>query len=161
MSARALTAIEHDLLSSDDYAAEVLQPFADSRQLLGNWDSDDVALGDLDGDGDTDAVVTDPCSDSTYWRNDGAGRFVPSETLGSNVSVDVALGDLDEDGDLDAFLANFRDTGSGGRIGEADAVFWNDTGSFSATVPDIFYVEDISEGKELSSGGSRYGVIWK
>ena len=88
-----------------------------------------MALGDLDGDGDLDALVANCCSQAeTVWRNDGTGSFSAHPTtpsFGAGDSYGVALGDLDGDGDLDAVVANF--------IGEAETVWRNNgTGSFSA-----------------------------
>jgi len=88
--------------------------FDDSGQRLGNFHTQDVALGDLDGDGDLDAVVTNDYrrqEPSKLWLNDGQGGFtdVGGQTLGSLLSMSVALGDLDGDGDLDVFIANSDD----------------------------------------------------
>ena len=87
--------------------------FLDSGQALGNVDSRDVALGDLDGDGDLDAFVVNQGSPAEpipneVWLNDGAGLFADSgQRLGNSPSYSVALGDLDRDGDLDAFVTNY------------------------------------------------------
>jgi len=80
--------------------------FTDSGQRLGNADSLDVVLGDVDGDGDIDAVVANSDQANQVWRNDGTGVFTDSgQRLGSSNTYAVALGDLDGDGDLDAFFA--------------------------------------------------------
>ena len=68
----------------------------------------DVALGDLDADGDLDAVLTSSQADSV-WLNDGAGglyRHPITPTFGSHMSIGVALGDIDGDGDLDTLIAS-------------------------------------------------------
>jgi hypothetical protein len=87
--------------------------YIDSGQRLGNSDSRDVALGDLDNDGDLDAFIVNAGSGSSteqpnkVWLNDGNGTFTDSgQSLGGANSWGVALGDLDGDGDLDAFVAN-------------------------------------------------------
>lgn len=80
-----------------------------SSSSFGEGDSTSVALGDLDNDGDLDAVVTNYYDQAqTVWVNNGSGSFSPHSTpkFGSNHSRDVALGDLDGDGDLDAVVAN-------------------------------------------------------
>jgi hypothetical protein len=80
--------------------------FSDSGQELGNSPSFDVALGDLDSDGDLDAFVGN-METNTVWLNDGRGFFVDSgQSLVDFQSYGVALGDVDGDGDLDAFVAN-------------------------------------------------------
>ncbi len=113
-------------VGTGEAAAQTLG-FIDSGQALGNGHSADVALGDLDGDGDLDAVIAnsvfvDP-AENRVWTNQGGaqegltGNFVSSsETLGAGNTQSVALGDLDGDGDLDAFLAN---------AGEASRVWIN------------------------------------
>ncbi len=103
--------------------------FADSGQRLGNEATGDVALGDLDGDGDLDAFEVNHETASTVsicdaadrvWLNDGAGYFVDSGQILSRAHGDaVALGDLDGDGDLDAFVGN-------GRTVNPDEVWFND-----------------------------------
>ncbi|MBU0492365.1 MAG: VCBS repeat-containing protein [Chloroflexi bacterium] len=83
--------------------------FADSGQQLGAVRNANVALGDLDGDGDADLVLTDYKEPNQIWLNDGAGRYADSGLrFGSGQFYRHAhLGDLDGDGDLDVFLAAF------------------------------------------------------
>ncbi len=98
-----------------------------------------VALGDLDGDGDTDALVgifrDQSGGDNIVWMNDGGGSFTDSgQRLGGSHSWAVALGDLDNDGDLDIFDAsggpskvwlnegNGRFTDSNQSLGSGDSV---------------------------------------
>ncbi|MFL6246570.1 MAG: FG-GAP-like repeat-containing protein [Thermoanaerobaculia bacterium] len=65
------------------------------------------ALGDLDGDGDLDAVFsTSSGTGETVWLNDGTGVFTQDGIYGAGDTYDVALGDLDNDGDLDFVSAN-------------------------------------------------------
>jgi hypothetical protein len=80
--------------------------FRDTGQELGVNNSWDVALGDLDGDGDLDAFVA-KVGVNYVWFNDGSGHFTNSgHYYGSPVAThkDVKLGDLNGDGDLDAFV---------------------------------------------------------
>lgn len=82
---------------------------------LGDDVTQDAVLGDLDGDGDLDAMLANSGRDSvrpeTIWINQGgaqeglSGSFaLAAQTLGNADSTSVALGDLDGDGDLDAFI---------------------------------------------------------
>jgi hypothetical protein len=106
---------------------ESVVSFVDSGQRLGLGRSWDVALGDLDQDGDLDALVANGIRgdvSSAVWLNDGNGTFVIKEQdLG--YAMGVELGDLDGDGDLDAFFASW----------EGPALVWmNDgTGTFTDT----------------------------
>jgi hypothetical protein len=78
--------------------------FVDSGQRLGQFPSTAVALGDLDGDGDLDALVA-MRGPALVWINDGSAQFRDSgQRLGDQRARSVWLGDLDGDGDLDAFI---------------------------------------------------------
>jgi hypothetical protein len=78
--------------------------FTEGIQNLGNYASAGAALGDLDGDGDLDALAINRYAPHKVWLNDGSGVFVENSQDLFNVDVlNVALGDLDGDNDLDAF----------------------------------------------------------
>jgi hypothetical protein len=68
-----------------------------------------VALGDVDGDGDTD-ILFGNVGQSRLLLGDGAGGFVEATATHlpslADATQDFVLGDVDGDGDLDAFLAN-------------------------------------------------------
>ena len=90
--------------------------FQDSAQTLGNDNSFDVSLADLDGDGDTDALVTNGYSrnmgyrPNVVWVNDGSGKFQDlGEKHEASNSLATALGDVDGDGDIDAVIANWSE----------------------------------------------------
>jgi hypothetical protein len=69
-----------------------------------------VALGDLDGDGDLDAVFANMHAESEVWLNDGSGRFTDSgQRLGAEAHG-VGIGDLDGDGDVDLLLTRASST---------------------------------------------------
>jgi len=102
--------------------------FVDSGQRLnnprkaGSAGSGAVALGDLDGDGDLDALVA-TAKGASIWINQGGaqggqtGTFAKSEQgLGRGHVETVFLTDLDVDGDLDALVAGK----------EKATVWWNE-----------------------------------
>jgi len=82
-----------------------------------------VALGDIDGDGWLDAVMSAGAHGSVGLRNDGAGLLVIDASItfdGGRLphATSAALADLDADGDLDLVLTRTR--------GEPDLIGWND-----------------------------------
>lgn len=100
--------------------------FTNSGQALGSYSSQAVALGDVDGDLDLDAMIGNNGANK-LWKNNGSGTFTDSgQTPGAQSTFGVALGDVDGDLDLDAYFAN----GSGS--GDPDEVWINDgLGSFT------------------------------
>ncbi|MEM7394861.1 MAG: DUF11 domain-containing protein, partial [Verrucomicrobiota bacterium] len=80
--------------------------------------------GDLDGDGDLDAVTVSFGDGSRVWLNDGAGFFSDSgQWLESATGREVELGDFDGDFDLDIYVRAHR---------EPDRIWLNDGhGQFS------------------------------
>ena len=94
-----------------------------SEQRLGPGTSWGVALGDLDGDGDLDAVVADLNTGAEIWLNDGSGSFADSgQHLG--LGAFVAIADLDVDGYPDVLTAGWD---------QAVRVWWSsETGLFDA-----------------------------
>jgi len=96
--------------------------FTDSGQRLGESDSTAVALGDVDGDGDLDALVGTGRG-ALVWINRGGaqggqvGTFAFSgQKISGGQIKGVFLSDLDGDGDLDALIARRRQA----------AIWWND-----------------------------------
>jgi len=84
--------------------------FSDSGQVLGTGFTNDVALGDVDGDGDVDAFVANSEGPTLLFVNQGGlqggveGIFVDSgQALGNDGGF--VLGDVDGDGDVDALIS--------------------------------------------------------
>lgn len=83
--------------------------FSDSGQLLSTVIDAGVSLGDLDGDGALDLVLTDYLEPCQIWLNDGNGYFLDSGFRFGDGQFyrHAVLGDLDGDGDVDIFLSTF------------------------------------------------------
>ena len=85
--------------------------FVDSGQALpGGGNVADLALGDLDGDGDLDLALASRTAGAIILHNDGKGSFgLPGtayKTTNARTTTAVALGDVDVDGDLDLVAGN-------------------------------------------------------
>jgi len=124
--------------------------FGDSGQTLGNAESSSVALGDVDGDGDLDALVAHYDMPHAVWINQGSvqggapGVFQDSgQTLGSGSGMDIKLGDLDGDGDLDAFVVIDA-------FGDSNQVFINQGGDQGGD-EGVFQLNGQTIGHDLSS----------
>ena len=96
-----------------------LGDYVDSGQSLGISNSRNGALGDVDGDGDLDALIANEGAPNELFLNNGLGDFSEGSTSfgGDRATLAVSLNDLDRDGDLDAFIANSA---------EPDEVWMND-----------------------------------
>lgn len=67
----------------------------------------ELAVGDLNLDGNLDVFVSNMDLPDEVWLNDGAGHFTDSGLrLEGNFSAKPSLGDLDGDGDLDVFVGS-------------------------------------------------------
>ena len=76
-----------------------------SEQIFEHAATNTIALGDLDTDGDLDAVFSNMgFYGSRVYLNDGKGQFTVTEQLLTQQGHGVDLGDLDGDGDLDIFI---------------------------------------------------------
>lgn len=86
--------------------------FVDSGQSPGSSSGPAVSLGDVDDDGDLDALVG-AFGDNILWLNQGgiqggtAGVFAQGDTLGNSLDNDVVLAHLNGDSALDAFFAGY------------------------------------------------------
>ena len=106
-----------------------------SPQRFTSRDTFQVVLGDVDGDGDLDAVFSNMGPrHSQVWLNDGSGRFVDSGQELTPQGHGAGLGDLDGDGDLDLFISCATYSG----YPEPSKVYLNDgTGVFRDSGQDL------------------------
>jgi hypothetical protein len=161
--------LPHNLVFFNDGAGH----FTDSGQRLGQWGSNAVALGDLNGDGTPDAFVANGQSQlsaggrlvtntpDTVWFNRGDGFFTDSgQQLGASESTAVALGDVNGDGFLDAAVGS---TGP-------DAIWLNDGRGFftlldeldNGLTRDLFLVDLDGDGiLDLFTAGETTGRVWR
>lgn len=144
----------------------------DSGQELGDASTSSVALADLNGDGDLDAVVGNTAfGPSTVWMNDGSGVFTDSGQELPLGCTALALGDLDGDGDVDLFLGK---TGSGHQVwlnADNDGIFVNsgqdlDTKDLSNSTADLVLgdvdgdgdLDAVTVNTQFGTGGSN--LLW-
>ena len=65
-----------------------------------------LQVGDIDGDGDTDAATCAYLSRKAAWfENDGKGKFTTHIINADQCAYDIRLVDMDNDNDLDVLIA--------------------------------------------------------
>lgn len=115
-----------------------------------------VELGDLNSDGNIDAVVANYGSSDEIWLNNGDGSFTLQQTVGTSAdgtNSHGALVDVDRDGDLD-YYANNDSGGDKVWFNEGDGTFLisetmtDNQGSASAVI-----AGDFDGSNNQSSGG--------
>src|SRR5262249_28898749 len=106
------------------------------RLSSGNDQSSDVAVGDVDGDGDLDLVFANVAQTKSLYLNDGSGVFTDeSDHLPQTVrlSTSVAMGDVDGGGDLDLVFGNTWDAPYYlATVSARNELYLNEGGSFFA-----------------------------
>ncbi len=122
----------------------------DSGQASDSGNSQSVALGDLDNDGDLDAFVVNSGEPNAVWINEGNDfddddlTFIAGPALAANEnSRSIALGDLDLDGDLDAFIVNYD---------QPDTVWLNNSITLEDGTSEVDFADS---GLELGHGKGR------
>ena len=141
----------------------------------GSINSYSIALGDIDGDHDLDAVVVNPNQASQLLINDpsaSGGFTVQTPFIGVTGAISVALGDIDGDHNLDAVFSNYNgsiqlllNNGSGGFAAPTNLQSGT-VGSYDVALGDVnkdglpdIVVQDISGGPNqllIESGKRRF-----
>ena len=130
MKKHLLTVLAFIVLSGTSSSFSQINPccdFNDTGQYPGSdGETFGVSLGDIDNDGDADAVVVDAYDDMEVYLNDGTGIFTYDQTYGASKSwFGVYLVDVDMDNDLDIIVSGFY-SGTGCEV-------WLNDGSGSFT----------------------------
>ncbi|WP_456437355.1 T9SS type A sorting domain-containing protein [Psychroserpens sp.] len=72
-----------------------------------------AVIGDIDGDGDSDIILSSRDDNKVAWYNniDGLGNFGSEQIITSNANgiIDVKVSDIDGDGDLDIIVPSTQD----------------------------------------------------
>ena len=130
--------------------------FATDNQTPGNFHSTDVALADVDGDGDLAGFVSNYEQPNRVWINQGGdqkgpgipGEFLDStQELGTSFSNSITLADLDGDGDFDAFVGN----------DEPNRVWFNQGGDQQGTLG--VFIDNSDDLGDSVSGGIAIGDL--
>jgi hypothetical protein len=115
-------------------------------------DTDDIGLGDFDGDGDIDIIfINQGGFGHEYYENDGNGNFSIAGFLPATNGGAIAVGDVNNDGFLDVIIGNLNQVNFC-LINNGDGSFTNETtdrlpGSLKST--DHALLEDIDGDGDL------------
>jgi hypothetical protein len=141
---------------------DLIPAFVDSNQSLGTSNSQSIALGDVDGDGDEDMVVANAGTQANQvYLNNGTGSFTAGTSFGSNDSRSIVLMDVDNDSDLDIIVANasgegnqvYLNNGSGNFTDSGQSLGSND--SHSIAVADVDNDGDVDLAISNAAQGNR------
>lgn len=88
--------------------------FTISNQNIGVGENIDLAVGDIDNDGDLDIIIAKGAWGKTpkgveSWTNDGEGSFSKTQSIGDYDGYGLALGDFNHDSYLDLVTVNGTD----------------------------------------------------
>ncbi len=101
--------------------------FSCHAQTYGSARTQQIALGDLDSDGNLDAVFSNMGFDSSrVLLNDGQAAFTYTDQKLTDIAHGIALGDLDSDGDLDLFFSGAGFTWDGVTYYRQNRIYFND-----------------------------------
>ncbi|WP_189009525.1 FG-GAP repeat domain-containing protein [Deinococcus roseus] len=131
-----------------------------------------IRFGDVDGDGDVDAVLGHSGNFVSVHKNNGNGTFAArTDIAATNIPQGVELGDIDNDGDLDIA------TGSNNNCGPCTlSIFINDgsgnysagtsvttaTGAFASSTIGVNFGDFNNDGNlDLAAGSNQYVTVWQ
>ena len=144
--------------------------FSGTQNVVVDYNTTDVTLGDVDGDGDLDLLAAEGnvnfgLGTVTIRTNDGSGTFSGSQAVTVGYfPFKVVLGDVDGDGDLDLLAANRGNSNFPSSRSTVSVRFNNGSGTFSGSqdvavgdVPSGLAVGDLDGDGDLDFITPDYG----
>jgi hypothetical protein len=119
--------------------------------------AESMTVGDLDGDGDLDALLGRWDAESELLWNDGTGHFAVEPIVGTEVATfATAFGDADGDGDPDVFLSaartdmTYEEIVAGNQIGDPNLLLLQDADHHFSVATDALPADTLN-GMTLTS----------
>jgi len=130
------------LLGNGDGTFQPAVTYSSGGDYVNYFNSQAVAIADVNGDGKLDVIVTDPAGGPAddgavgVLLGNGDGTFQPVVIYDSGGSIlsAVAVGDVNEDGKPDLIVANECPTGGSCDIGSIGVLLGNGDGTFQPVV---------------------------
>jgi len=133
--------------------------FEKSEQTFASVPTWKIALEDLDGDGDLDAVFANAQANSSeVWLNDGSGAFIDTEQQLGAYGHGVDVGDVDGDGDPDVIISPHNATASKIYLNDGHGTFHERKDAFHGDIGYSVELLDIDGDGDLDAVGENAGA---
>jgi hypothetical protein len=130
--------------------------YAVAHYVTGEGSLTAIAVGDLDGNGTADLVVSDSHSDHvSVLLGNGNGTFEQPVSTSVFYPTSVAVGDLDADGNTDVVVANGADDHVSVLLGRGDGTLQPATSHFVGLHPTFVVTADFDGDGKLDVAAAR------
>ncbi|WP_324672121.1 FG-GAP-like repeat-containing protein [Hymenobacter sp. GOD-10R] len=133
--------------------------FVSSSEVATGAIGNDLAVGDVDNDGDLDLLTCNLVGTVSVRLNNGLGAFSGNQevaAVGSN-SSGLTVGDIDKDGDLDLLIANFSNDNVSVRRNNGAGLFSGSEEVAVGNSPQSLILGDIDGDGDLDLLTGNYG----
>ena len=162
MTADAIESTTTGVDAAPSTALDIIPAFVDAGQALGSSNTQAIAWGDVDGDGDHDIVAGSDNQPNRVWLNNGSGTFTDSgQALGFITTRSIVLGDVDGDGDLDIVAGN--DGPNRVWLNDGTGIFTNSLQALGSSFTRAIVLGDVDDDGDLdvvAGNSAQVNRVW-